>query len=105
MCAFYLPSSAPPVLSPTSQLSTNNGYTSEIAAHWISSYFLGDEMLLPGSVEAALAASAREAAWLKQRYPQVPTALNPSYAGFLTFFTYVYPTSARALLIMLCRPW
>lgn len=77
-----------------SQLSTNNGFTSEIAAHWISSYFLGDEMRLPRSVDAALAASAREAAWLKQRYPQVPTALNPSYAGFLTFFTYVHPTSA-----------
>ncbi|KAL1940036.1 hypothetical protein VTO73DRAFT_9371 [Trametes versicolor] len=69
-------------------LSTNNGYTSEIAAHWISSYFLEDEMRLPGSVEAALAASEREAAWLKQRYPQVPTALNPSYAGFLTFLTW-----------------
>ncbi|OJT15471.1 hypothetical protein TRAPUB_7342 [Trametes pubescens] len=82
-------------LSLTSQLSANNGYTSEIAAHWISSYFLGDEMRLPGSTQEALAASEREAAWLKQRYPQVPTALNPSYAGFLTFLTYVstIPTS------------
>ncbi|KAH9854922.1 hypothetical protein C2E23DRAFT_43565 [Lenzites betulinus] len=66
-------------------LSTNNGYTSEVAAHWISSYFLRDKMRLPESVEDALAATEREAAWLKQRYPEVPTALNPSYTGFLAF--------------------
>ncbi len=47
-------------------------------------------MRLPGSTQEALAAAEREAAWLKQRYPQVPTALNPSYAGFLTFLTYVF---------------
>ncbi|KAI0832857.1 FAD/NAD(P)-binding domain-containing protein [Trametes gibbosa] len=66
-------------------LSANNGYTSEVAAHWISAYFLRDEMRIPGSVEDALEATEREASWLKQRHPQVPTALNPSYMGFLAF--------------------
>ncbi|KAI0638615.1 FAD/NAD(P)-binding domain-containing protein [Trametes polyzona] len=69
-------------------LSINNGYTTEIASHWISSYFLGDDMRLPHSVDAALAETDREAAWLKQRYPQVPTARNLSYMAFLTFATW-----------------
>ncbi|KAH9899418.1 FAD/NAD-P-binding domain-containing protein [Cubamyces lactineus] len=66
-------------------ISMNNGYTAEVAAHWISSYFLGDSMRLPGSTEEALAAAEREATWLKQRHPQSATALNPSYTAFLTF--------------------
>ncbi|KAI0371492.1 FAD/NAD(P)-binding domain-containing protein [Pilatotrama ljubarskyi] len=69
-------------------LSINNGYTSEVVSHWISSYFLGDEMRLPETTDAAISATEREAAWLKQRYPQVPTALNPSYTAFLTFMAW-----------------
>ncbi|KAI0355438.1 FAD/NAD-P-binding domain-containing protein [Trametes cingulata] len=69
-------------------LSINNGYTSEVVSHWISSYFLGDNMHMPQTTEAAIAATEREAAWLKQRYPQVPTALNPSYTAFLAFMAW-----------------
>ena len=63
----------------------NNGYTAEVAAHWISSYFLRDPMRLPGSTEEALAEAEKEATWLKQRHPQSATALNPRYTAFLTF--------------------
>ena len=63
----------------------NNGYTAEGAAHWISSYFLGDPMRLTGSTAEALADAATDAPWLKQRHPQSATALNPSYTAFLTF--------------------
>ncbi|KAI9057639.1 FAD/NAD-P-binding domain-containing protein [Trametes sanguinea] len=69
-------------------ISVNNGYSGEVTAHWISSYFLGDPMRLPGSIEEALAATEREAAWLKRRYPQTPTALNPSYTAILPFLSY-----------------
>ncbi|KAI0677681.1 FAD/NAD(P)-binding domain-containing protein [Trametes maxima] len=77
-------------------LSINIGYTAEVCAHWISSYFMEDPMRLPESVEAAVVATEREAAWLKQRYPQVPSALNPSYTAFLTFFN--WPQHADDLL-------
>ncbi|KAI9057640.1 FAD/NAD-P-binding domain-containing protein [Trametes sanguinea] len=69
-------------------ISMNNGYTAEVVAHWISSYFLGDPMRLPESTEAALEATEREAAWLKQRHPQTPTALNPSYTAYLSFLSW-----------------
>ncbi|KAI0677680.1 FAD/NAD(P)-binding domain-containing protein [Trametes maxima] len=69
-------------------LTTNIGYTSEVVSHWISSYFLGDRMRIPDSVEAAISATEREASWLKQRFPQVPTALNPSYTAFLSFLNW-----------------
>ncbi|KAL7282731.1 LOW QUALITY PROTEIN: hypothetical protein ACG7TL_004205 [Trametes sanguinea] len=69
-------------------ISMNNGYTAEVVAHWISSYFLRDPMRLPDSTEAALAATEREAAWLKQRHPQTPTALNPSYTAYLSFLSW-----------------
>ncbi|KAI0650868.1 hypothetical protein C8Q79DRAFT_1007092 [Trametes meyenii] len=74
-------------------LTTNIGYTSEVVSHWISSYFLGDRMRIPDNVEAAIAATEREAAWLKQRFPQVSTALNPSYTAFLSFLKYVLYSS------------
>ncbi|KAL1940037.1 hypothetical protein VTO73DRAFT_9372 [Trametes versicolor] len=69
-------------------VSPNNGYTLEVASHWISSYFLGDEMRLPETPEAALAEADRAAAWLRTRYPQVPTALNSSHTGYLAFWTW-----------------
>ncbi|KAF8415728.1 hypothetical protein L210DRAFT_3430732, partial [Boletus edulis BED1] len=33
---------------------TNNGYGFQVIAHWISSYFLGDKMRLPFTIEEAL---------------------------------------------------
>ncbi|OSD04414.1 FAD/NAD-P-binding domain-containing protein [Trametes coccinea BRFM310] len=69
-------------------ISVNNGYSGEVTAHWISSYFLRDPMRLPGSIEEALVATEREAAWLKRRYPQIPTALNGSYTAILPFLAW-----------------
>ncbi|CDO75210.1 hypothetical protein BN946_scf184794.g17 [Trametes cinnabarina] len=69
-------------------ISMNNGYTAEVVAHWISSYFMEDPMRLPENTEAALAATEREAAWLKQRHPQTPTALKPSYTAYLSFMSW-----------------
>ncbi|KAI0774713.1 FAD/NAD(P)-binding domain-containing protein [Trametes elegans] len=67
---------------------SNNGYTIEVAAHWISSYLLGDSMRLPVSADAALAVTAQAAAWLRRRYPEIPTALNTSHTGYLAFWTW-----------------
>ena len=68
-------------------MSSNFGYTLEVTAHWISSYFLGDDMRLPASPEEALAATERDAAWLRQRYPSVPTAINGSHTSYVEFWT------------------
>ncbi|KAI0329615.1 FAD/NAD-P-binding domain-containing protein [Cubamyces sp. BRFM 1775] len=69
-------------------VSPNNGYTAEVASHWISSYFLGDEMRLPKDPAEAFVETERVAAWLKRRHPEVPTALNPSCTGYLAFWTW-----------------
>ncbi|KAI0658608.1 FAD/NAD-P-binding domain-containing protein [Cubamyces menziesii] len=69
-------------------VSPNNGYTAEVASHWISSYFLGDEMRLPRTPAEAFAETERVAAWLKRRHPEVPTALNPSHTGHMAFWTW-----------------
>ncbi len=46
-------------------------------------------MRLPETPEAALAETDRAAAWLRTRYPEVPTALNSSQTGYLAFWTCV----------------
>ncbi|KAI0711021.1 FAD/NAD-P-binding domain-containing protein [Cerioporus squamosus] len=69
-------------------VSPNYGYTTEIAAHWISSYFLGDDMCIPLGPDDALYETARHAAWLRQRYPQIPTALNGSHTSDLAFWSW-----------------
>ncbi|KAI1795061.1 FAD/NAD(P)-binding domain-containing protein [Ganoderma leucocontextum] len=69
-------------------VSPHFGYTCEVAAHWISSYFLHDELRLPATPEAALEETERHAAWLRARYPQIPTALNGSHASYLAFWTW-----------------
>ncbi|KAI9057634.1 FAD/NAD-P-binding domain-containing protein [Trametes sanguinea] len=69
-------------------VSPNNGYTVEVASHWISAYFLRDELRLPETPQAAFAETERAAAWLKQRYPEIPTALNTSHTGYLAFWTW-----------------
>jgi dimethylaniline monooxygenase (N-oxide forming) len=68
------------------QFSTNSGYTFEVSAHWISSYFLKDPMRLPSSTEEALAAGEYYAAWLRKRYPDVSMFINESYCGALCFW-------------------
>ncbi|KAI0751192.1 FAD/NAD-P-binding domain-containing protein [Daedaleopsis nitida] len=69
-------------------VSPNFGYTTEVASHWISSYFLGDVIRLPATSEAALAETERHAAWLRQRYPQIPTAVNGSHMSSLAFWSW-----------------
>ncbi|KZS89482.1 FAD/NAD(P)-binding domain-containing protein [Sistotremastrum niveocremeum HHB9708] len=67
--------------------SSNNGYTFEAAAHWISSYFLRDPFLkLPSSVEAAMAETARVAAFVQQRYPNMLLWTSDSYSANIVFF-------------------
>ena len=65
------------------QFSANSGYTYEVSAHWISSYFLKDTMRLPSSVEEALAAEEYYAAWVRKRFPAVSMFVNESYCGAL----------------------
>ena len=83
----------PPTLSSltltVSQLSPNFGYTTEVAAHWISSYFRGDEMRIPATPDEALQETERHAAWLRRRYPQIPAALNNSHTSYFAFWSYV----------------
>ncbi|KAG6861662.1 hypothetical protein C0995_013664 [Termitomyces sp. Mi166 len=50
---------------------TNNGYSFEVSAHWISSYFLGDRMQLPSTAEEALASAERNSAWMRKRFPNM----------------------------------
>ncbi|OSC97983.1 FAD/NAD-P-binding domain-containing protein [Trametes coccinea BRFM310] len=69
-------------------ISLNNGYTVEVASHWISSYFLSDPMRIAQTPEEAFKETERDAAWLKRRYPEVPTALNASLTGYLAFWTW-----------------
>ncbi|EEB94148.1 hypothetical protein MPER_07087, partial [Moniliophthora perniciosa FA553] len=45
---------------------TNNGYTFEVMSHWISSYFLKDDMKIPKSPEEAHKEAEREARWTKK---------------------------------------
>ncbi|OBZ73499.1 hypothetical protein A0H81_06151 [Grifola frondosa] len=52
-----------------SVFTTNNGYVCEVIAHWIASYFRGDAMRLPPTVEDACADAERSAAWIRQRNP------------------------------------
>ncbi|KAF9444652.1 FAD/NAD(P)-binding domain-containing protein [Macrolepiota fuliginosa MF-IS2] len=67
---------------------SNVGYTSEVAAHWISSYFQNDPMRLPGTVEEALAEAERGAAWMRRRFPDMLSWVNESYSCSLDFFTW-----------------
>ena len=63
------------------QWSANCGYTFELSAHWISSYFLKDTMRLPSSAEDALAAGEYYAAWLRKRFPNVSMFVKENYGG------------------------
>ncbi|GLB35449.1 putative pyridine nucleotide-disulphide oxidoreductase [Lyophyllum shimeji] len=67
---------------------TNNGYSYEVSAHWISSYFLKDKMRLPSSTEEALAGAERNSAWMRKRYPDMLLWVNESYSSFLAFWSW-----------------
>ncbi|KAI0312356.1 FAD/NAD-P-binding domain-containing protein [Amylostereum chailletii] len=65
-----------------------NGYIFEASAHWISSYFLEDKMRLPVTPEEAYAATERNAAWIRRRWPDMLLWTNESYSGSIAFFTW-----------------
>ncbi|KII96145.1 hypothetical protein PLICRDRAFT_35076 [Plicaturopsis crispa FD-325 SS-3] len=75
---------------------TNNGYTFEVCAHWISAYFLRDALRLPASPAEAVANAARCAAWARVRYPDMLLWTNESYSSGLSFFT--WPQTVDTLL-------
>ncbi|TFK38878.1 hypothetical protein BDQ12DRAFT_604602 [Crucibulum laeve] len=74
----------------------NNGYTSEVAAHWISSYFQGDKMRLPSNAEDAIAQAERKSAWIRTRFPDMLAWINESYSATLDFWT--WPQAVDELL-------
>ncbi|KAI0047566.1 hypothetical protein FA95DRAFT_1662704, partial [Auriscalpium vulgare] len=51
-------------------ITSNNGMACEVSAHWISAYFLGDALRLPATVDKAREHGERQAAWMRQRWPQ-----------------------------------
>ena len=60
---------------------------SEVAAHWISSYFQNDKMhlpkdkvCLPSSTEEAIAEAGMQSAWMRARYPGMISRANESYS-------------------------
>ena len=63
------------------QGTANIGYVYEVSAHWISSYFLGENMRLPGGPEEAVRNTVRNLAWMKTRYPGSTVWTNPSYVS------------------------
>ena len=70
------------------QVSPNFGYTCEVSSHWISSFFMNDDMPgLPKTPEAALKHAKRDAAWLRTRYPEIPTAVWGSHTSYLAFWS------------------
>ncbi|TBU39196.1 FAD/NAD(P)-binding domain-containing protein [Dichomitus squalens] len=66
--------------------STHFGYMLEVGSHWISSYFLEDDMRLPATSEVALEETERQAAWLRHRYPQVAPTANSSHTSNIGFW-------------------
>ncbi|TDL14979.1 FAD/NAD-P-binding domain-containing protein, partial [Rickenella mellea] len=70
-------------------ITTNNAYSWEVCAHWISSYFLNDRFLkLPSSAEEALAHSARHAAWIRKRYPGMLKWMSESHSSEIAFWSW-----------------
>ncbi|KAJ7788555.1 FAD/NAD-P-binding domain-containing protein [Mycena olivaceomarginata] len=69
-------------------LATNDGYSFEVTAHWISSYFLGDRMKLPKTPEEALEHTERDARWLRKRHPDLNLSLNEACTSHAVFWTW-----------------
>jgi dimethylaniline monooxygenase (N-oxide forming) len=64
----------------------NPGYMSEVVAHWIASYFRGDNMRLPSSQEA-LKEAEEQSAWMKVRFPDMLSWVNESVSASLDLWT------------------
>ncbi|KAI0058580.1 FAD/NAD-P-binding domain-containing protein [Artomyces pyxidatus] len=77
-------------------ISTNHGMLCEVSAHWISSYFLGDQLRIPATPEDAFEAAERQAAWIRQRYPNMLLWTNESYSSSIEFCT--WPQAVDELL-------
>jgi dimethylaniline monooxygenase (N-oxide forming) len=75
------------ILPCSSKYSANFGYSCEVAAHWISSYFQNDKMRLPTSVEEAIAEGETLYAWMKARFPDMLSWVNESQSANLEFWT------------------
>ncbi|KAJ6507903.1 FAD/NAD-P-binding domain-containing protein [Mycena vitilis] len=69
-------------------LTTNDGYSFEVMAHWISSYFLGDKMKVPSTPDEALAHTERDATWLCKRFPDTNLSANEAHTSFAVFFSW-----------------
>ncbi|KAJ7134814.1 FAD/NAD-P-binding domain-containing protein [Mycena epipterygia] len=71
---------------------TNVGYTWEVVAHWLSSYFLGDNMDIPKTPEEAYQHTERNTEWIRKRFPDVlmrrVPPVNESYRGVIAFWTW-----------------
>ncbi|KAJ3512117.1 hypothetical protein NLJ89_g3713 [Agrocybe chaxingu] len=76
--------------------SANPGYTYEVVAHWIASYFREDKMRLPSSTEEAIVLAEERSAWMKARFPNMLGWVNESYSGSYDFWT--WPQAADELL-------
>ncbi|CAA7266120.1 unnamed protein product [Cyclocybe aegerita] len=76
--------------------SANLGYTNEVVAHWIASYFRGDKMHLPTSAEEAIAKAEEKAHWMKVRFPDMVSWVNESYSTSFDFWS--WPQAADELL-------
>lgn len=88
-----------PLIIPLLQFTTNNGYTYEVCAHWISSYFLQDAFLrIPSSVDEAMRITKRNSAWLRKRYPGMLAEINESYSSDLAFWRHVLICSSSVSL-------
>ena len=85
---FLLSDTASVLILPCSlKFSANFGYSCEVAAHWISSYFQNDRMRLPSSVEEAIAEGEIQSAWMKARHPDMLSWVNESLGTKLDFWT------------------
>ncbi|KAF9523127.1 hypothetical protein CPB83DRAFT_799685 [Crepidotus variabilis] len=74
----------------------NPGYTFEVCAHWVASYFRGDRMRLPRSVDEAIAECEIQSAWMRARYPNSISWSNESYSGSYDFWS--WPQAVDELL-------
>ena len=69
------------------QFTANPGYTNEVVAHWVSSYFQGDRMKLPKTTEEAMLEAEKDSVWMKVRFPTMLSWVNDSYSTSLDFWT------------------
>ncbi|KAF8962754.1 hypothetical protein BDZ97DRAFT_2020666 [Flammula alnicola] len=76
--------------------SANYGYTNEVTAHWIASYFRGDKMHLPSSPQEALEKAEERCAWMRTRFPNVVPWVTESESTGLDHLT--WPQVADELL-------